>query len=294
MMSIFKKKNKKIGSSLIELLISCAVFCFMAICIFVVLHIGSVSWKTADEKYGMEQNVRKAVSDINSNLTNTDISSFNSGRFLSEDGEIYPWMAFKLFFSNLKSQFSDNLYIDFFGSSKNELEISDSKFFVLYYLSPIKSEGEDSPEELYLLPKNLVKVIIPIDKNNEKKYMTQLDVKSFMKPLSIEDTNQNTSSIVADNIADFNVSFNDSKNVDKSNDNEILNGTVNYSITAFREVEKSSRVIDEVAKKKLIKEYDKVKKHKKAENHNPEESKKNRYSMLINQSIVPFNNGKIN
>ena len=134
---------------------------------------------------------------------------------------------------------------------------------------------------------------VALFKNNEKKYMTRLDVKSFMKPLSLEDTNKN-SSIVADNIADFNASFNDSKSLEKSNDDEIPNGTVSYSITAFREVEKSSRAIDEVAKKKLIKEYDKAKKHKKTEKPEDESMKKNRYSIQINQSIVPFNNGKIN
>ncbi len=293
-MFISNKKNKKIGSSLIELLISCAVFCFMAVSIFVVLHIGSVSWKTAEEKYVMEQNIRKAVSDINSNLSNTDITSFNSGKYHSDDGEIYSWMSFKLFFSNLKSQFSDNLYIDFFGSSKGEIELDDSKFFVLYYLSPMKSPDFKDSKDLHLLPKSLVKVIIPIDKNNEKKYMTRLDVKSFMKPLSLEDTNQKTSSIVADNIADFNVSFNDSNNLEKSNDDEIPNGTISYFIVAFREVERSSRVIDEVAKKKLIKEYDKAKKHKKVEKHEDDAVKKNRYSIQINQSVVPFNNGKIN
>lgn len=288
------KKNKKLGSSLIELLISCAVFCFMAVSIFVVLHIGSVSWKTAEEKYVMEQNIRKAVSDINSNLSNTDISSFNSGRYLSEDGEIYPWMSFKLFFSNFKDQFSDNLYIDFFGDFKKQLELNDSKFFVLYYLSPMKSADFKDSKDLHLLPKSLIKVIIPIDKDNEKKYMTRLDVKSFMKPLSVEDINLKSSSIIADNIADLNISFNDSKNVEKSNDDKISNGSITYSIIAFREVDKSSRKIDEVAKKKLIKEYDKTKKNKKAEKHEDDSVKKNRYSIQINQSIVPFNNGKIN
>lgn len=288
------KKNKKLGSSLIELLISCAVFCFMAVSIFVVLHIGSVSWKTAEEKYVMEQNIRKAVSDINSNLSNTDISSFNSGRYLSEDGEIYPWMSFKLFFSNFKDQFSDNLYIDFFGDFKKQLELNDSKFFVLYYLSPMKSADFKDSKDLHLLPKSLIKVIIPIDKDNEKKYMTRLDVKSFMKPLSVEDINLKSSSIIADNIADLNISFNDSKNVEKSNDDKISNGSITYSIIAFREVDKSSRKIDEVAKKKLIKEYDKIKKNKKAEKHEDDSVKKNRYSIQINQSIVPFNNGKIN
>ena len=288
------KKNKKLGSSLIELLISCAVFFFIFVSIFVVLHIGSVSWKTAEEKYVMEQNIRKAVSDINSNLSNTDISSFNSGRYLSEDGEIYPWMSFKLFFSNFKDQFSDNLYIDFFGDFKKQLELNDSKFFVLYYLSPMKSADFKDSKDLHLLPKSLIKVIIPIDKDNEKKYMTRLDVKSFMKPLSVEDINLKSSSIIADNIADLNISFNDSKNVEKSNDDKISNGSITYSIIAFREVDKSSRKIDEVAKKKLIKEYDKTKKNKKAEKHEDDSVKKNRYSIQINQSIVPFNNGKIN
>lgn len=289
-MFILNKKRKILGSSLIELLISCAVFCFMAICIFVVLHIGSVSWKTADEKYGMEQNIRKSVSDINSNLTNTDISSFNSGRFLSDDGETYPWMAFKVFFSNLKNQFSNNLYIDFFGSTKDELEISDSKFFVLYYLSPQKTNENNNIKSEYQ-PKNLVKLIIPIDKNNEKKYMTRFDVKDFVNPLNNENDN---STIIANNIADFNASFNDSNNFEKSNDDEIPDGTINYFIVAFREIDKSSRKIDEVTKKKLIKEYDKTKKNKKLRNHNYDDSKKHRYSIQINQSILPFNNGKIN
>ena len=89
------KKNKKLGSSLIELLISCAVFCFMAVSIFVVLHIGSVSWKTAEEKYVMEQNIRKAVSDINSNLSNTGHSSFlKTGHLPPNDSDTFSTILF--------------------------------------------------------------------------------------------------------------------------------------------------------------------------------------------------------
>ncbi len=290
---MFRFSYKMKGSSLIELLISAAIFCFITISLLAVLHMGSLSWRTADEKYTIEQNLRRAVSSINFTLKNSSISSFNAGR-LNKNGQFYSWMAFKsgLFFDGTNSALVNHLDFHPEGEGVNW------HFFCIYYLEPqIDATGAVLPV------KNLVAKYVPINASgnsnlNTLVYMTDDEAEKYIvySGDSFEDF-PITSFTIAEDIAAFTAEFNDLSHPEKQNSSLITDGVVRYSLTALKEMKyektKSGSKLDEDVIRRMIEEQNDCERFEEDSKGDMESGRRRaiikKYSITMEQSIAPMN-----
>ena len=124
-------KFKIRGATLTELMIATAVFGFLTLALMGILQYGTKSWRQVESRFQAEKDIRKAVLDINANLRNSDINTFNTSNSATSAGGAATWMAFATAHDFDSANIFENR-LDF------NLTASTAKpewhFFALYYL----------------------------------------------------------------------------------------------------------------------------------------------------------------
>lgn len=70
-----KKSFRQAGTSLLEILVSTAIFAVISVALMIIFNIGLKNWKDMDAKSESEQGLSRAVSDINYHLKNSDYNN---------------------------------------------------------------------------------------------------------------------------------------------------------------------------------------------------------------------------
>lgn len=292
------KYFKERGATLTELMIATAVFGFLTLALLAIIQFGTKSWRQVESRFQAEKGIRKVVLDINSNLRNSDIATFNT------DGR--TWMAFKTshdYDPTAGSTVNNNIFENQFLFDSNGRVLW--TFFSLYYLyDPKKADAcekcdkigyDDCPHKVLI--KKWLWINNSYGEGDPRRTPPTLasgsDISSTAKYLISSGSAPNTVTIpngimvapdmsarpipkiLANNIMNFSVAYSikapDGKVVDRDKQgNGGKPNTVQYTVRAFKELESTKVATSpEVSRSKAFVD---------------------RFTMQIDQGIAPLNN----
>ncbi len=291
--NLFKIKRKKsLGATLTELMVSTAIFGFITLGLLGMVQYGTKSWRKVDARFEVEKGLRRAVLDLNYNLRNTDITTFNCGNKADQG---ISWMAFKV---PVKYDASGIIYPEQIDFTPEEATPIKWNFFLLYYTLPPSNCAECNRLfgnfDVAKCPhKRLIKRWIFIEKatslmpatmkafkianlvadDKEREYLEIKDPVSVKNPVAAFLTAEDLSmgdKILAKDIVNFNINYNDSfKDAPRPPGSTAKPGTVQYTLRAFKVLEASAAHVttDSFAKKDFS----------------------DRFTVQIDQGITPMN-----
>ena len=277
------------GATLAELMISTVIFGFITLGLLSIIQFGTKSWRHVESRYDVEKGIRRAIVDLNYNLRNTDITTFNTG--ISNDK--ISWMAFKIpaSYSATGEIFEDQLAID---TTTNKLMWN---FYALYYAR--RPDGCPACAKIGITDaaqcphKQLIKKTIFVGDSSTVGMPPGMNAVDGCANKLTSLTNNNlaltnaslTSLLTAPNLAqgdkvlvqdvvNFNINFNDNvtdKTKARPNGTTAKPGSVQYTLRCFKELE-ASQVhvsVDSFSNRKFS----------------------DKFTIQFDQGIIPMNNG---